>query len=108
MPGLRVRKRSKRGLPDQLPDLTLPARGFGRDPESAEDDIEAEYHGVYTVRGAKIRPHMFVEAWLYDPKMDEHYTRASSTCACSLQTAVASTVIEMQPHTSTPNAGTET
>ena len=74
MPGLRVRKRSKRGLPEHLPDLTQPARGFGRDPESAEDDIDAEYHGVYTIRGAKIRPNTFVEAWLYDPKMDQHYT----------------------------------
>ena len=37
---------------------------------------DAEYHGVYAIRGAKIRPNTFVEAWPFDPKMDliQHYT----------------------------------
>ena len=80
-----MRKRSKRGLPEHLPDLTQ-----GRTPHagsvviqslprtndiiSRPQGIDAEYHGVYTIRGAKIRPNAFVEAWLYDPKMDQHYT----------------------------------
>ena len=38
-----ARPRKRRGQLDNLPDLTAPMRGFGRDPECLADDPEAEY-----------------------------------------------------------------
>jgi hypothetical protein len=61
-------KRSKYEL--SLPGLTPPSRGFARDPSCPAEDPNAEYHGVYTIRGAKIRPGQIVKAWINDVKMD--------------------------------------
>ena len=68
-----ARPRKRRGQLDNLPDLTAPMRGFGRDPECLADDPEAEYHGAYTVRTFKLRPGYFCYVWIRDSVLKTEY-----------------------------------
>ena len=68
-----ARPRKRRGQLDNLPDLTAPMRGFGRDPECLADDPEAEYHGAYTVRTCKLRPGYFCDVWIRDSVLKTEY-----------------------------------
>jgi hypothetical protein len=57
----------------QLPFLTAPFRGFALDPECSLEDADAEFHGAYALRGAKLRVGHYVEVWLTDKKMPTEY-----------------------------------
>ena len=63
-------RKKRKGMPLKLLDLTLPARALGV-IDGDEDDANAEYTAVRTIRGAKLRPGMFAEAWFHSDEMDE-------------------------------------
>lgn len=66
-------RRKKRGQLDALPDLTPPARAFALDEGCDSGDEDAEYHGAYTIRTAKLRPFFVAKAWLQDRVLHEEY-----------------------------------
>ena len=63
----------KRGMLDQMPDLTRAARGIAIDSDDSEEDEDAEYNVYVTIRSCKIRPLQIASAWLWDPIMKDTY-----------------------------------
>ena len=57
----------------KLPFLTAPFRAYALDPECSLEDEDAEFHGAYALRGAKLRAGRYVEVWLSDNKMPTEY-----------------------------------